>query len=242
MFLVLQRGFYAYLIDFRKNLHMTAFRQKEVGKNNQRNQTIAIAKLYLGKKTMAKQAKTLTATEQRRVLDYIATHKHSARNRAMFMLQFYAGLRVGETAELRIADAVSTDGEVKREILLKSSITKGGVARTIFVSDKLHKELSNYIKTISIADRNSKLFYSQKRGSDGFNPNTLTQHWHHLFRKCHIDNASSHSLRRSFATEIANKGVGIKVLQKLLGHKNIQTTSVYIFASDEQLRKAVNLV
>ena len=221
---------------------MTNFWQKEVGKNNQRKQHIAIAKLYLGRKAMAKQAKTLSATEQRRVLDYIATHKHSARNRAMFMLQFYAGLRVGETAELRIEDAINADGEVKREILLKSTITKGSVARTVFVSDKLHKELEAYIKTISIVDRKSKLFYSQKRDSDGFNPNTLTQHWHHLFRKCQIDNASSHSLRRSFATEISNKGVGIKVLQKLLGHKNIQTTSVYIFASDEQLRKAVNLV
>ena len=34
---------------------MTAFWQKEVGKNKQRKQTLALAKLWLGQKTMAKQ-------------------------------------------------------------------------------------------------------------------------------------------------------------------------------------------
>ena len=41
-----------------------------------------------------KQAKTLNAQELRRVLDYIATRKHAARNRAMLLMTFYAGLRV----------------------------------------------------------------------------------------------------------------------------------------------------
>ena len=55
---------------------------------------------------MSKQAKTLTAQEIRRVLDYIATRKHSARNRAMLLTLFYAGLRVKECAALRYADVL----------------------------------------------------------------------------------------------------------------------------------------
>jgi len=53
---------------------MTTNRQKEVGIDKQRKHTLAIAKLYLGRKTMAKQAKTLTQQELRRVLDYTASN------------------------------------------------------------------------------------------------------------------------------------------------------------------------
>jgi len=59
----------AYPIDYWKNFYMTTNRQKEVGIDKQRKHTLAIAKLYLGRKTMAKQAKTLTQQELRRVLD-----------------------------------------------------------------------------------------------------------------------------------------------------------------------------
>ena len=215
---------------------------KEVGKINTRKYTKNVETITLEVDKMAKQAKTLNQQEFRRVLDYINTRKHSARNRAMLFLMYYAGTRVGETSALRIEDVMDIDGAVKREILLKSDITKGNVARTIFVSDKLHKELECYLKVISTEDRKQKLFYSQKKKSDGFSPNTLTQYWHYLFKNAGIDNASSHSMRRSFATQISSKGVGIRVLQKLMGHRSPQTTMVYIDASDDMMRKAVELV
>jgi len=40
--------------------------------------------------------------------------------------------------------------------------------------------------------------------------------------------ASSHSGRRTFATKLIENGVGIKNVQTLLGHKSIQTTTLYI--------------
>ena len=202
--------------------------QKQVGISNTRQYTKNVENITFEVNKMAKQAKTLTQQEFRRVLDYITTRKHSARNRAMLYLMYCAGTRVGETSALRIEDAVDCDGNVKREILLKSDITKGNV--------------DAYIKTLDISDRKRKLFYSQKKTSDGFSPNTLTQYWHYLFSACGIDNASSHSMRRSFATQISSKGVGIRVLQKLMGHRSAQTTMVYIDASDDMMRKAVELV
>jgi len=46
------------------------------------------------------QAKTLDERELRRVLDHVATRPHSARNRAMIVMTFYTGLRVGEVSQL----------------------------------------------------------------------------------------------------------------------------------------------
>ena len=59
--------------------------------------------------TMSKQAKTLTAEELRRVLDYIATRKHSTRNRALVMTTFLSGVRVGELASLQYKDVVDAE-------------------------------------------------------------------------------------------------------------------------------------
>ncbi len=221
---------------------MINFRKKEVGKSKQRKHTLAIANLWLGKKTMAKQAKTLTQQELRRVLNYIATRKHAIRNKAMLMMTFLSGVRVGELANLRYCDVVDEAGNIRKEIRLSAEQTKGHEARVVFVSERLRKELISYIKVYSPANTNQKLFYSQKEASDGFSANTLTQLFHYLYQKCGIYGASSHSGRRTFITTLANKGIGVRILASLAGHKNISTTQCYIDVNDEMKRKAVELV
>jgi integrase len=146
---------------------MTTNRQKEVGKDKQRKHTLAIAKLWLGRKTMAKQAKTLNQQELRRVLDYTATRKHSTRNRVLVLVSFLSGMRVGEIASLRYSDVVSADGTIKNEIYLTAEQTKGSEGRTVFVSDRLRKELESYIVIYKPINTNRKFFYSQKSTSDG---------------------------------------------------------------------------
>lgn len=191
---------------------------------------------------MSKQAKTLNAAELRRVLDHVATRPHAARNRAIVMTTFLGGMRVGEVSALRCADVIDEQGKVRNEILLRAEQTKGNEGRVVFVNEKLKKELQVYANTIFPAKPDAKLFYSQKRGNDGFSSNTLCQFFHHLYLRSGIVGASSHSGRRTYATTIASRGVGIRVLQKLLGHKNLQTTAVYIDANDDMLRKAVELI
>ena len=53
---------------------------------------------------------------------------------------------------------------------------------------------------------------------------------------------SSHSGKRTFATRLNEKGVGIKTIQKLMGHRNIGTTALYCEVSDAMMRNAVELV
>ena len=53
---------------------------------------------------------------------------------------------------------------------------------------------------------------------------------------------SSHSGRRTFAPRLNEKDVGMKTIQRLMGHKNITTTALYCEVSDAIMRGAVELV
>ena len=221
---------------------MTNFWNKKVAENKQRKYIKDIAKLWLGKETMSKQAKTLNNDEIRKVLDYVATRKHSERNRAMIYTIFNTGMRVSEVANLRFKDVVEVDGAVRREIRLSAEDTKTKEARIVFVNDKLHKELTRYVRLYKPLNTNVKFFYSQKRASDGYSPNTLAQFFHYLFNRAGIAGASSHSGRRSFITNLANKGVGVRVIMGLSGHRALSSVQCYIDCNDDMKRKAINLL
>ena len=151
-------------------------------------------------------------------------------------------MRVGEVSSLRFNDVVDGDGKIKSEIRLTADMTKGQYGRVVFVNERLRKELDKYIRIYCPADKTMKFFYSQKKDSDGFNANTLTQHFHFLFKRAGIAGASSHSGRRSFITNLASKGVSVRVLMSLAGHRSISTTQAYIDINDNMLRSAVELV
>ena len=188
-----------------------------------------------------KQAKTLNQQELRRVLDYVATRPHAQRNRAMILMTYLAGMRVGEVANIRFCDVVDIDGSIRSEIILDSTQTKGGESRVVFINERLRQELATYKNSRTWRHPNDKFFYTQKEPSRGFTPNTLAQHFHYIYKGAGLTGASSHSGRRTFITNLASKGVGVRVLASLAGHKNISVTQRYIDVNDDMKRRAIEL-
>lgn len=186
------------------------------------------------------QAKSLTAVELRRVLDYIATRKHAQRNRAILLSTAYSGMRCKEVAALTIGDVWTAEGGIRDEARLDAEQTKGKHARTVFLPEKLRKELLAYLAGIDRSDTTRRLFATQKR--EGFTANTLAQYFHYLYKRAGVAGASSHSGRRTFITNLAAKGVGVRVLMSLAGHRNISTTQAYIDVNSDMMRRAVELV
>ena len=186
------------------------------------------------------QARVLNPQELRRVLDHVATRRHSARNRAMLLLTHFAGMRVAEVAALRINDVLNGDSTIKGEVRLMPDQTKGKHARTVYLNERMQKELANYVRCLRIKDPTKPLFYTQKQS--GFSANSLAQYFFYLYRNVGLDGASSHSGRRSFLTGLANKGTAIHILKSLAGHRNISTTASYLYSNPSQLKAAVELV
>ena len=191
-----------------------------------------------------KQAKVLDQSELKRLLRVVSTTKHDKRNRVVVLLSYLGGLRACEIAALRVSDVVDkVDGkpEIKGEIRLASSQTKGSQAQTIIFSQKLRKEIENYVSSHSnTADLSLPLIRSQK--GQGFSSQTIQNLFRVLYETAGISNASSHSGRRTFITNLSEKGVSTKVIQELARHSSMATTQQYIDVSTDKLQNAVDLI
>jgi len=186
-----------------------------------------------------KQAMTLNEKQLKIVLAHTATRRHAARDRAIVMVSYLAGLRAKEIAALTIANVRDETGMIREEFVLMPEQTKGRKSRRVFLSKRLRKELDAYIKSTKLHQRNSSLFQSQKGGS--FSGNTMCQLFLDIYAACGLDGASSHSGRRTLLTALAAKGVGVRVLQEIAGHSSIAVTQRYLDVNDTQLRSAIEL-
>lgn len=177
------------------------------------------------------------------MLKIVKFTRHEDRNRLIVLLSFLAGLRAKEIAALRIKDVISEAGEVKDTIYLKSFQTKGKSDQQVVVSDALRKEIGQYIKNhpYLLNYREGHLLRSQKT-RQGFSSQTIQNLFRYLYQEAHIENASSHSGRRSFITNLSEKGVSVRVIQELARHSSMVTTQRYIDVSVDKLKNAVELV
>ena len=214
--------------------------QKEVGILNIRKHTNSTLSTTVRNVQMTKQAQTLNERELQRLLDFVKTTKSAARNRAIILLTHLAGMRIGEVAAVRICDVVASDGTVRDEINLSAAQTKGNRSRSVLLNERVQSELAAYIRTVRMRDSKQALFNTQR--SAAFTANSLTQVVNGIYRNAGFDGASSHSGRRGFLTNLAEKGVSVRVMMALAGHANMATTQRYIDLRPGVLRNAVELV
>ena len=186
------------------------------------------------------QAKALTQQELEQVLRYVSTKRYAQRDRALVMTSFLSGMRAKEIASLKFKDILNDDGTVKNEIRLTADMTKGRHGRVVFVSHRLQEELAAYARSRATNHPYMPVFFTSNRA--GFNPNGLCQHFWWMYKRAGISGASSHSGRRSFITSLAEKGIGVRVLASLAGHRSIAVTQRYIDVNDEMKRRAVELI
>jgi len=185
------------------------------------------------------QAKTLTQAEIDQVLAYIATRRFAMRNRVMFLFGLWSGVRVASIANMLLGDVMNEDGTVKAEVRLTGAKIKGGKPQTVFLPQKLQVELQRYMDLRRVTDMTQPLFVTA--GAKAFSPNVLAQHFFWLFKRCQITGASSHSMRRSMITNLASKGIGVRILARIANHSSIAVTQKYIDCSDDMIRNAVEL-
>jgi integrase/recombinase XerD len=100
-------------------------------------------------------------------------------------------------------------------------MTKGNSANSVYLSEFVKKEIKKYLEsnTERLVTLKSPLIYSQRTGGH-FSSQTLQI----LFKAGYANvglNASSHSGRRKFITDLSEKGGSVRVIQKLARHPDL---------------------
>jgi len=96
-----------------------------------------------------------------------------------------------------------------------------GQANRIFFNLSVQKELKAYFDEYSyLKDQSESSLFITKNGK-GFSAQTVINKFSDIFKKANIDGASSHSMRRTFATQLNENAISVFTIQRL----NSSTTS-----------------
>jgi len=149
------------------------------------------------------------------------------RDLAIFTLMLRCGLRIGEVAHLQLAD-LFLEEEFPR-LLVQG---KGSRQRAVYLSPQAVRNLQAYLALRPTVDCEFVFLSYQLRG--------LSTHAIHM-RLLHYRtqaglHLTAHRLRHSFANDLLNADVPVTSIQKLLGHRWIETTQTYVMANDKQVQ------
>ena len=156
------------------------------------------------------------------------------RDRAMLETLYATGLRVSELVGLRFSQ-VSLDAGVVRVL------GKGSKERLVPLGEEAIVWLKRYLAEarprLAGKARNDALFLTARHA-----PLTRQAFWHAI-KRCAVladipaAKLSPHTLRHAFATHLLNHGADLRVVQLLLGHANITTTTIYTHVARERLKR-----
>lgn len=158
------------------------------------------------------------------------------RNMTLVKLVYATGIRVSELINIKIEDI-----KFDENIILVTG--KGNKQRYVPFPKSFKKDLVKYIK------KTRKRLLKKKTQSSEYlffiasqtkiKPLLRQTVWH-IFKNLGKDinlKVYPHKLRHSVATHLLENGVNLRMIQTLLGHKNISTTAIYTHLSKKQLRE-----
>ena len=158
------------------------------------------------------------------------------RDRAILELLFSTGLRVSELVSLD-REQISIE---RREF---GVIGKGRKHRLVFISDQAADWIKRYLderkeKFKPLFIRYSGAVIEDNNGEKmRLTVRSVERIVKKYVRKARIPvDASVHTLRHSFATDLLHNGADLRSVQEMLGHKNIATTQIYTHVTNPQLR------
>jgi len=173
------------------------------------------------------------------------TNKQGLRDRAILEVLFSTGIRVSELTSLNIKQFNSFKLiENKIDTLEINIYGKGGSARPIYFSHRSLIWLGKYLK-IRGNDMYSPLFINYQKNFDDEEHRLSSRGVESLVKKYTIMaglpvDATPHTLRHSYATDLLEQGADLRSVQELLGHKNIATTQIYTHVTNKGLKNVHN--
>jgi site-specific recombinase XerD len=163
--------------------------------------------------------------------DRLLASLDDVRDHAMFSLMLKAGLRVGEVIGLNLDDLEPLDQDNLARLRVHG---KGDKERTVWLTQETWRPVQAWLG-IRPASQQRTLFLNQHA-----RPLSVSgvQHCLKGYTRALGIHLTCHQLRHTFARRLAEHDMPVDSLAKLLGHKGLQTTQLYIDGADPSVRRA----
>ncbi len=159
------------------------------------------------------------------------TTPYGQRDSLILELLYATGVRVSELVNIKLSDILEDEIKV---------FGKGRKERIVYYGEYASSIMDIYLKDGRkklLKDKTSDYLFINNK-SEVLTDRGVRYIIDKLIKETSIKTKiSPHSLRHSFATHLLNEGADLKVVQDLLGHKNLSTTSIYTHVSNEHLRE-----
>lgn len=156
------------------------------------------------------------------------------RDQLILKCLFYLGLRNSEVRNMRIEDM----DLINRNVKVVSG--KGKKDRYIPLPKSLLKPLEKWI-----GDREEGLLFPGRSEDNKISGRHLRRIVKKYAKRAWVrkpDEVHPHTLRHSYATYLQNKGVPLNVIQRVLGHANVETTTIYAHLGIDRIRGYIDEV
>ena len=186
---------------------------------------------------MNKKTRALTTEEYKLIISTIRQGYTSIEGRrvkgnnrlaTLLVIQSNLGLRISDILKLRLSDIVR-DGERYRLNIVEQKTSK---ERTFTVPNEIY----NYIKIYTLENNiksNATIFPISERA--------IQKQLKIVSEYLNLDNISTHSFRKYFATQIyINNNYNIALVKELLQHSSVAITQKYIGISSKEIEEALN--
>lgn len=145
--------------------------------------------------------------------------KTNVKHRAILMLTYSSGLRLGEVSSLKIADIDSS------RMLIHLKNAKGDKERYTILSTAALDFLRIYYRIY----KPKEWLFEGRLSRNAISKRTVQEVFKQALVKSKVrKDVGIHSLRHSFATHLLEQGVALPIIQQMLGHQSLRTTSGYL--------------
>lgn len=162
----------------------------------------------------------------------------NVRDRALIEFLYSTGLRVSELSSLNIGDI----DLYKKEFTVMG---KGNKERTVYFSATACFHLKDYLRWRQevegeiLENINDKpLFVSVRGKHDRMMKAGIEALCRKIAKKSGVENVHPHRFRRTFATNMMNRGMELEKLMKLMGHTKMDTTLIYCSVGQETVKNS----
>jgi integrase/recombinase XerD len=154
------------------------------------------------------------------------------RERVLLQTAYACGLRISELVQLQV-----TDIDASRMVVIVRQ-GKGRKDRQVPLSTRLLVELRRWW-----CSHRTKPWLFPGRSGEPLRISRVQRMCQRVVARAKLrKHATMHTLRHSFATHMLEAGVDVVTLQKILGHRSLQTTSIYLHLSVRSLHKMPSLL